>query len=156
MRKLIGIFCLIFAVTLTASAQAVPNPSWSRVQALPVGTNIHVKAKKSTVCALQSATADTLTCLHKESQKVDTFQLAEIKWVKIPHVGRSAAAGAAPGVVIAGVAGIVEATEHCGLNTWFCGLLPAIIGALGLAGAIIGGIVGALTDFTAPTIYRRP
>jgi len=149
---------LIFAVTLSVSAQTAQpaDGGWGRVQALAPSTSIRVKAKKTVVCKFQAATADALSCLADGKTDVQTLPLAEIKYVKIPHRLRSALIGGAPGAAIAAGGGIGAATAKCGNNTFFCGLGGELLAALGGVLFLIGVGVGAATDFSATTLYKRP
>jgi hypothetical protein len=158
MRNAILSLVLIFAVTLSASAQSAQpaDGGWGKVAALASATSIRVKAKHTVVCKFQSATADSLSCLVSGKTDVQVIQLADIKWVKIPHRGRSALIGAAPGVALAAGSGIKKATEGCPNGTFFCGLGADILTAFGAVLAIIGAGIGAATDFSATTIYKRP
>ena len=159
MRNALVAFTLIFAVTLSASAQpAQPTDGgWSKVEALAGSTSIRVKAKKRTVvCKFQSASADSLTCLENGKPDVQVFQLVDIESVKIPHRGRSALVGAAPGAALAAGAGIAKGTEKCTNSTFFCGLGADIFAGLGAALAVIGAAIGAATDFSATTLYKKP
>jgi len=159
MRNALLSAVLIFAITLSASAQvAQPQASgWGRVQALPVATSIRVKAKHTVVCKFQSATEDSLTCLDSSKAGVQVFQLADIKYVKIPHRGRSVLIGAAPGAALAIGAGVSKATENCtNSGQFFCGLGSDLLAAFGGVLAILGGGIGAATDFSASTLYKKP
>ena len=150
---------LIFAVALSASAQnAQPsNNGWARVQALPAATSIRVKAKHTVVCKFQSATDDALTCLDNGKGGVQVFPLTDIKSVTIPHRGRSASIGAAPGAALAIGAGVSKATENCtNSSQFFCGLGSDLLAAFGGVLAILGGGIGAATDFSASTLYMKP
>jgi hypothetical protein len=159
MRNALLSLVLIFAITLSASAQTAQptDGGWGRVEALANATSIRVKAKKQTVvCKFQSATADSLSCLVSGKTDVQLFQLADIKYVKIPHRGRSTLIGAAPGAVVAAAGGIGRATEKCTNATFFCGLGADLVMGLGAALAIIGAVIGAATDFSATTLYKKP
>ena len=158
MRNALLSLVLIFAVTLSASAQTA-QPSgdgWGRVEALASATSIRVKAKHTVVCKFQAATADSLSCLVSGKTDVQVFQFGDIKSVKIPHRGRSALIGAAPGAVLAAGSGIKKATEGCPNGTFFCGLGADILTAFGAVLAVIGAAIGAATDFAATTVYKRP
>jgi len=76
--------------------------------------------------------------------------------VKIPHRLRSALIGGAPGAALAGGAGIAAATAKCSNSTFFCGLGADLLAALGGVLFLIGLGIGAATDFSATTLYKRP
>jgi len=159
MRNALLSLVLIFTVTLSASAQTAQpaDGGWARVEALATATSIRVKAKKQTVvCKFQSATGDSVSCLVNGKPDPQVFQLADIKSVKIPHRGRSALIGAAPGKALAAGAGIGKATENCSNTAFFCGLGADILLAFGAVLAVLGAALGAATDFSATTVYQKP
>ena len=155
LRRLPIALALIFAFTLTASAQqAAPTDNWTKVQALTTGTSIRVNtAKLHTRCTLKSETMDALTCVQG---KVDvTFPRADIQTIKVGRRVRSAAIGAIPGGIVMAGAGIALATENC-TGQLLCGLGAAALLLVGGLVTIIGAGIGAFTDFAGPTISLRP
>jgi hypothetical protein len=144
---------ILFAPALRGIAQALTpatppaGSNWQHVQALPQGTNIHIKAQHASAsCALKSADADSLTCLHG---KEITFQRTEIKSITISRRVLSTAIGAAAG---AGVGTAIGA-----------GLGPSFWANRGKGAAVgiaiftpIGAIIGAGTNFAQSTVYRAP
>lgn len=150
---------LLGAFICTANRQAIgqsadKQPSWSRVQSLPLGQDLRVDAKPHNAnCKFVAATEATLTCA-KDGGYL-TFQRADIKFVKLSRRGASAAEGAIPGVVVMATGGVALAADHCA-GQFLCGLGPSLLIALGVVIAVIGTVVGALTDFGGQTIYRRP
>jgi hypothetical protein len=158
MRNSLLSLLLIFAVTLSASAQTAQpaDNGWGRVEALSASTSIRVKgAKRTVVCKFKSADAESLSCVEEGKTDVQVFQLADIKYVKIPHRLRSALIGGAPGAALAGGAGIAAATEKCSNTTFFCGLGADLLAAVGGVLFLIGLGIGAATDFSATTVYKR-
>jgi len=154
LRRLPIVLALIFALTLTVSAQQTAAAgNWSRVQVLPAGTTITVNTAKShTRCELESASANALTCLRGRVNV--TFQRADIQTIKVRRTGRSTLVGAIPGAVLATGAGIALGAENCA-GQFFCGLGAGLLLGLGALLAVIGAGIGALTDFTGPTISLR-
>ena len=160
MRKTFLYLLLMFAVTLSASAQAAEPAikGWTRVQAMAPGTKIHVQAKNHwDTCKLKSADADSLTCELRDGAKTEVFQKSDIQKVAVAHRGRSALIGLAAGAGVGtGIGyGIGKSQETKGgfinLNSVTTGFYAAITG-IGLA--LIGAIVGAMTDFAGSTIYK--
>jgi hypothetical protein len=125
------------------------------VQALPAGTSLYLNAKGGHKrCKVESVTADALNCFGKNA----VYPRADIWSIKIGHRGRSALEAAIPGFALMATGGIARAAESCsnqGLIS-FCGLGPAVVVAGGVAVAIIGAGVGALTNFSKSTIYTAP
>ena len=130
-------------------AQTVPEGSnWQRVQALPAGTTVHVKANNtSTSCTLKAVDADSLTCTRVKDL---TFQRAEIRSIRISHRVRSTLIGAGVGAGVGVVVGI-------GVNASLGGFGTRKTRAAGAGAAIftpLGLIIGASTDFSRDTVYR--
>lgn len=152
MRKLSLFAIFLMASSCIASAQqSTPDqgPSWSRVEGLPSGVGISVKAKQhSGNCNFKSATETELTCVGDGAPMV--YPRAEIKSVKLRHRGRSTLVGLAIG---AGAGAAIGAPVGKSGSIIGHGAAAAIIA---VPGAIIGAIVGATTDFTHTTVYRAP
>lgn len=81
---------LIGQSTSTPSA----GPAWGRVQALSAGTSLHVQARSTLNCRLQSADADSLVC--KKGSQTVILPRGEI--VKIQIVRRGVSAVLAAGI----------------------------------------------------------
>jgi len=153
----------LLLATLTLSSFAIaqkpapPPPAgsnWQHVQALPLGTYVHVNTRtRHMPCTLKAIDADTLTCVRDTGvgHKDVVFQRPEITAVKLAHRGRSALAGAGIGAGTGALVGGIEGLH----NNYF-----AVRGAFALIGVFAGLFAGAptgyLTDFTASTIYRAP
>jgi hypothetical protein len=149
--------------TVVATVQQAAGSNWQRVQALPAGTSIQVKARKSHAnCKLKSVDDDSLTCTQKKDL---VFERTDILAIKVPHRGRSTLVGLAAGGATGALIGVAAGTSGCTpgppgnifgnlcLNIVSRGDLAAIGGvSLGAVGAIIGG----LTDFTRSTVYKAP
>jgi len=158
MRKLFA--TLLVLTTISATAQqaaqapvAAPpaSPSWQKVQALAAGTSIKVKTRTgNTACILKSVDAGALTCNHG---KDIVIQQTDILTIRVAHRGRSALVGLAiggGGGAIIGAASIPSCSGIC--------IISRSTGAVvvGVAGALIGAIVGVTTDFAHTTVYKAP
>lgn len=144
--------------TVPASAQQPKAGSdWHRVEALPAGVKIDVKARTQHLhCALIAVTEDELKCSRGGKEAPAILQRVEIRSIKIGHRGRSAAIGAAIGGGGLGIAAFASTTSR---NGGFFGdnFLRGPATAVGLVGGgVIGGGIGALTDFSKSTIYTAP
>ena len=148
----------LFLPSCVIAQKPAPTPpvgsNWQHVQALPLGTYIHVNTRTRRLpCTLKAIDADTLTCIRDTGvgSKEVVFQRPEITAIKLAHRGRSALAGAGIGAGAGALVGGIEALH----NNYF-----AVRGAFALIGAFAGLFAGAptgyLTDFTAATIYRAP
>ena len=152
----------LLAIALSAASQQPATPAaqppagsnWQHVQALPLGASINVKARTSHAsCTLKSINADTLTCSHGKDL---VFERSEIQIIKIPRRGRSALIGAGVGGGALAIAGFAATTDHSnGLfgNNFLRG--PATL-LSGLAGGLVWGVVGGVTDFSRSTVYKAP
>jgi len=127
-----------------------PGPSWSRLEGLPSGLGIAVKARQhSGNCNFKSATETELTCVVGNGAPV-VYPRAEIKSVKLRHRGRSTLVGLAIG---AGAGSAIGAP--LGHSGSFVGHGAAAV-IIAVPGALIGTLIGATTDFTHSTVYRAP
>ena len=147
------------AIAQKAALSPPAGSNWQHVQALPMGTYIHVsylqgKARTRRLpCTLKAIDADTLTCIRDTGvgSKEVVFQRPEITAIKLAHRGRSALAGAGIGAGAGALVGGIEGIH----NNYF-----AVRGAFALIGVFAGLFAGAptgyFTDFTAATIYRAP
>ena len=164
MRRLIFAIAFLAAVSATAQqpvapAQPPPGANWQRVQALPVGQSIVVKAKASHAsCKLKSVDADSLTCTHGKDL---VFQRADIRTIKIPRRGRSTLIAAGIGIAtgaIVGAASGSSCTQQAGQFLPCVNIISrrdlAVIGTVAVG--VIGAPIGALTDFTKSTVYKAP
>jgi hypothetical protein len=135
-----------------APVAAPAGANWQHVQALPVGTNINIKAKTSHAsCKLKSADADTLTCSHGKDL---VFQRTDIVNIKVQHRGRSTLVGLAVGVGVGAGVGYAAAGGPC---NGICIIGPGTVAAAGAVGfGAIGSVVGYFTDFTKSTVYKAP
>jgi hypothetical protein len=153
MRKILTSVLLLLASFVMANAQthvADSGPSWSRLEGLPSGVGIHVKAlHQTTNCSFKSATETELTCVNG-SGVPQVFKRDDLKRVQLRHRGRSTLVGMA-----IGAGGGAAIGAPLGQSGSFVGHGAAAV-IIAVPGTIIGGIVGALTDFTRSTIYRAP
>ena len=145
------------APTQQPAQQPVQPPAgsnWQHVQALPVGTSIHVNAKtRHMLCNLASVDPDALTCDHGKNA---VFQRTEITSIKLGHRGRSTLVGLAIGGGVGAVIGFGASTNN---NNGFFGpnfMRGAVTAVFGVGGGIIGGLTGGTTDFTHSTVYKAP
>jgi hypothetical protein len=167
-------FCLSSALLLTASQamrgqatdSAAPSGAgrnWQRVEALPAQTKVHITTDHGgKTCRVLSITDDTVVCAkgNSEGQKISR---SEIKHIKLAHYGRSALVGAGVGAGVGAVSGAIAGREKpCPGGQNFClngiGIGAGGVAAIfGVAGALLGGAVGAVTDFArGSSIYTRP
>ncbi len=141
---------VLLGASLGMHAQS-PAPSsghtWASVQALAPNTSLHISARTHNAhCRLKSVDADTLTCA--AGAKTETYQRTDIKSIKVPHLGRSIAAGL--GIGAAG--GFIGGAASGGSGQLFT--RTELGSAFGAIFGGIGAIIGALTDFTQSTVYR--
>jgi hypothetical protein len=151
----------LFPAMHGAAQQPAPaaGSNWQRVMALPLGTQVVVKAKAHNMtCNLKAVDAETLTCGPRGvlGNSDVVFQQAEIKLIKIKRRGRSTLIGAGIGGVAGAITGFAATTNNGG--GWFGPNFlrgPATAGmAIGVGG--IGAIVGVTTDFASSTVYKAP
>ncbi len=157
-----GLFVISASCVLTVStglpAQTpAAGSNWQRVQQLPLHMHVHVSSDKmGRVCEIDSVDEESLTC--SSGRVVNTarytFPRGEIKSIKVTRYVLSAVGGAG----IGGGAGlIIGAAATQGKNSTIGATRGEVIGIFGLAGGVIGAVVGGPTDFLrGPTIYRRP
>jgi hypothetical protein len=141
----------------TASPQNSGQPSWQRVQALPLQTTVQVRTDTQKVtCQITAVTDDKLTCLQA------AFSRSEIKSIKLTNKKKSTVSGLLLGAGVGAAAGAgigvaINAGDTGSLIHESNGAKAAGVGA-GL-GAIIGIGVGAIfghsTTLFASTIYKR-
>ena len=133
------------------------DAGWERVRHLQAGSHVHVAGdKQSKTCTLDLVDEATLRCSKGSSQY--SFLRVEVKSVKLTRYGRSTLVGLGIGLGVgAGVGAIVGHAQEKP-DDFFPGLSTEACAAIGGAvGAIAGGVVGRLTDFTrGPTVYLRP
>ena len=149
MHRPILALSLIFATTLSASAQTAQPPAtgWARVQALASGTEVHVFAGRHQggICEVKSVDADSLSCTDAR-----VIQRADIRSIKLPRRAASAVVAGLLGLVAGNVIGL-EASNHCGT----VGCLVAF--ALVDIGVVVGSVfAGLFSDFLGKTIYQKP
>jgi hypothetical protein len=149
---------LLNSLPLSAQQAVSPpaNSNWQRVQALPIGTSLHLNAgKRHQSCKISTVDADTLTCT---SGKNPVYSRTEITSIKLTRRGRSTLAGLGIGAGVGFVVGAATAGPRC-TQQQFC-ILDFGRGTVGSIGAIMLGFVGApigyFTDFTRSTIYKMP
>lgn len=155
MRSLLLVLPLL-AFAIPGSSQQTAQPpagsNWQHVQALPIGTTIHVNARKShALCTLKAIDADTLTCVRDTGvgSKELIFQRPEIKTIKLARRGRSALLGGTIGAGAGALAGGVE-----DIHSHYFAVRGAFAMIYGFVGAFAGAPAGYLTDFSASTVYR--
>jgi hypothetical protein len=145
----------VFAFAAFAS---VPEPkahsSWQAVITLPAGTRVDVKAKSQHIrCKFNSADDKALTCTRGKNGAMVVLDRSDIRSVKIGHRLQSTFLG---GVVGAGAFAIAGAAITSGGGDSFFGsnnLRGEVAGLSALAGVLVGGGIGAATDFSKSTVY---
>jgi hypothetical protein len=157
--------CLCACVPQQAMAQAqqpiAPAPpagsNWHRVQALPPGVAIDVKARKQHVrCKFSGATDDSLTCSRDTGAPI-VLQRADVQSVKIGHRVRSTLIGAGVGGGTLAIVGFAVGTNGNADSLFGKNFLRgAIAGVFGAIGVAAGGGIGAATDFSKSTVYTAP
>lgn len=156
LRKLFAatLVALVLTQPLAAQTPAADLSDWTRLQAIPAGTTLHVSAPHGGTCSFVRSDADTLVCSKDKSER--SYPRAEVRKVSIAHRGRSALVGAIPGAAI-GIGGLIGyENRKCGGQDLLCGLGAGAVGILGVALVPVGAGIGAGTDFTRHTIYKRP
>jgi hypothetical protein len=142
----------VFITVASGQATAKPGSDWSRVQALPPGTTLHVKAvKNGGLCHLKSTSAEGLIC---EGTGGKSFHpVSDIRAVQIAHRGRSAAILGAVGAGV-GVGVVAASSKAIGFGGGAKGAVFA--GGVGL-GALVFAPIGFFSDaFRGETIYSAP
>jgi hypothetical protein len=155
---LLGCFLLSLALPAALAQQPVApivGSNWSRVQALPAGTTLHLNGKPHTKCVFVGADADSITCSKSGKTKSVTYPRAGITSIKLNHQGRSALVGLGIGAGAGAIIGFAEGTHNqdgfFGPN-FLRGALTAVGGALG---AVVGTPIGYFSDFTAGSaVYK--
>ena len=149
----IACLCIVSLATQGQSPRVGSN--WQHVQALPTGTTLEVNARNRNLqCNLTAVTEDSLSCAHGAKRIV--FGRNEIASIKISRRGRSILIGAGVGggaLAIAGFAVTTNSSNGLFGSNFERGPITAV-GAL--AGGVIGGGIGALTDFSRSTVYKAP
>jgi hypothetical protein len=154
-RLLATLLPLLAIPCAVAQQQPTPAPAgsnWSRIQALPAGTSLHLNGKPHTTCIFASATDDSITCT--KDHKPINYPRASITTIKLAHRGRSALVGLGIGAgtgTIIGFAGTAGDKDKIAGNA-----ARAAVTAIGaVLGGVIGTTVGYFTDFTAGSpIYK--
>jgi len=160
-RRLLLSLCLFPALCSLAQQPSQPPPpagsNWRRVQALPVGASIQVKAgKRHASCTLKSVDADTLTCIHGGDV---VFQRTDIVSIKIPRHGRSTLIGAGIGIGAGAIVGFASGRSCSAAeqNSFLGCFMVFSRGDLALVGGAVGGVIGTpigyFTDFAKSTVY---
>ncbi len=158
-----GLTSLLFsALGSIAHAQgSLPSPltppvgsDWTRVQALPPGTALHLNGQPHTACTFLRADANSVTCGRQGHEL--TYPQAGIRSIKFAHRSRSTLAGLGIGAGAGALIGFAIGTKK---DTFFGNnsFRGGITGVFAAVGGVAGTPVGYLTDFTAgSTIYRAP
>jgi hypothetical protein len=166
--SVIWLLC-IFSSTLYGQPTPLSDPvrnassNWERVKALSLKTGVHITTDHGgQSCHILAVDDDSLTCA-KGGKAGAILQRLEIKHIKLTHYVRSTLVGAAIGGGIGATAGAIGGrTKPCPAGQGLC-LNGIGIGAggvaviFGVAGGIVGSIVGATTDLSRGSpIYIRP
>lgn len=141
-------------MTVPAVAQAgAPGEGWSKVQALPLRTEVRVRSDhhRSATCVIASVTDEQLTCADR------VFPRPEVRAVKLSRKGRSTLDGFLIGAGVGGGAG--AGTGVAVKSAFWESSSGKAAGVGALLGILIGGGAGALighgADFASTTVYRR-
>ena len=122
---------------------------WARVESLPSGVSVEVKALKDNMhCKFKGATDEAITCVSDDGASTHVYPKADVKRVRLPHRGKSTVTGLAIGAGGGAVFGAAVGRNGS--------LVPRGAAAVvfGVVGAVIGTIVGVSTDFMHTTIYK--
>jgi hypothetical protein len=144
----------VFAFAAFASAQEPNVHSWQAVMSLPAGTRVDVKVRSQQIhCVFTSADDKALTCTHGKNGAPVVLDRNDVRSVKVGHRLRSTLIGAGVGGGSLGIAGFASTTG--GGDSLFGPnfLRGEITGLSALAGGLIGGGIGAITDFSKSTVY---
>ena len=110
---------------------------------------MHIKTGKGAFwCSFQSADAESVTCRH--GKQTETRTRADVLRISVSHRGRSILVGAAIGAGGGAIAGAAV-----GRNGQIIGR-GGLAAILGIPLGVLGGVVGAATDFTHQVVYRAP
>jgi hypothetical protein len=149
----------ILALLVCGSALAGPRgdpSSWENLKRLAPGQSIQVARQngETLVGKLAGVSEDSITVARK-SQTIAVPRSA-VSWVRVSRKRRThtligAAIGAAAGVGL-GAAGGESLNQSSGGD--FANLKPAITAGCGVAGALIGAVVGSLVGNRGTIIYR--
>ena len=150
--------CLASAQEIQGSPAAAAAPAgalWSRVEALPPGTALHLNGQPHTSCRLRRADPESITCAKGHSDV--TYPRAGIRSVKLAHRTRSTVVGLGIGAGVGAITGFAIGTNggdsFFGKNAFRGGITAAFAGI----GAVGGVPVGYFSDFTAGSaIYKAP
>jgi hypothetical protein len=171
MHRLSAVLLLSYLplTSFTAEAQqtSAPQPpagsNWSRVEALPPHTGLHLTTDHGGhSCRVFAVNDDTLTCEGSGRTAGRVFQRAEIRHIKLTHYVRSTLVGAGVGAGIGAISGGIAGRSHCtasgGFN--FCGIgigAGGVAAIFGVGAGVLGAAIGGPTDFArGSSIYVRP
>jgi hypothetical protein len=151
--RLLPLLAIPCALSQQPPAPTPTGSNWTRIQALPVGTSLHINGKPHTTCVFANADADSITCT--KSNKPVTYLRTGITSIKLAHRGRSTLVGlgigAGGGAIVGFAAGTNSKDTFFGPNA-FRGAVTAVFAVIGGA---VGTPIGYFTDFTAGSpIYK--
>jgi hypothetical protein len=144
--------------------QSPAGSNWGHVKALPPLTKVHITTDHGgKTCRIFAVSDDSLTCAKRSNNAGAELQRAEIKHIKLAHAVRSTLVGGAIGFGVGATAGAIGGrTKPCPTGQAFClsglGIGGGDVAAIGgIAGGLLGSIVGGTTDFArGSSIYTRP
>ena len=150
--------CVFIPAAFASAPGTNGHSSWQAVVSLPVGIKVDVKVdmkgrSQHIHCDFASADEKTLTCTRSHSGTPFVLDRNQIRSIKIGHRVRSALIGAGIGGASLGIAGFAVTT---GGGDSFFGpnfLRGQVTGLSALTGGILGGGIGAFTDFSKSTVY---
>jgi hypothetical protein len=149
-KSVVAQLSVLFLLTLEVVATAHGQSKWQNVAALPLGTKVHVSADTGGGgCKIEKVTEDALVCGHGR-----TFARTAIKTIKLTRRGVSTLGGVAIGAGAGLAAGIGAA--HGNQGSFNIVSNQDVWGAGAAVGGVLGGAIGAASDFLrGPTVYRR-
>ena len=132
-----------------ATASSSTDTSWAHVQALPIGTVLHVNTgRHSTLCHLRTVDTDGLACTSGA-----TIPRTSITQIKLTRRAASTALVAGGGAVV-GLIAVGATAASVGFNNGAKGSVLAA--GIGL-GALLFAPIGYFTDgLRGPLVYRKP
>ena len=140
--------------SLSSPSTPPVGSNWTRVQALPAGTALHLNGQPHTSCSFLRADADSVTCGRPSHER--TYSRVGIRSVKLAHRTRSTLAGLGIGAGTGAIIGFAVGTKKDDFfgNNAFRGGISGVFAAIG---GVAGAPVGYVTDFAAGSaIYLAP
>ena len=139
----------------SSAQQPKAGSNWTNVEALPPGTKIDLKTRTEHIhCAITSVNEVVLNCAKGSSAPLMVGR-PDVLSIRIGHRTRSALIGGGVGGGALAIAGFAVTTGGSNNDLFGKNFLRGQVTAASLGiGAVIGGGIGALTDFSKSTIYK--